>query len=61
MTSYLMAIVIFAISLTVCEIFAQQEKCQNSDFENDSQGQGVEELDLRHSTGHVRFHIGEFF
>ena len=39
MTSYLMVIVIFALSLTVCEIFAKQGKCQNFDPENEGQVQ----------------------
>ena len=34
-----MAIVMFALSLTVCEIFAKQEKCRNFDLENEEQGQ----------------------
>ena len=59
MTSYLMAIVTFALSLTVCEVFAKQEKFQNFGFANE--GQGVEEQDLHHSTGNVEIHIGEFF
>ena len=41
MISYFMAIVIFDLSLIVCEIFWKQEKCQQkSDFENEGQGQG---------------------
>ena len=39
MTSYLTEIVMFAISLTVCETFAKQEKSQNSDLEDEGQGQ----------------------
>ena len=39
-TSYLMAILMFALSLTVCDIFATQEKCQNFDLENECQVQG---------------------
>ena len=45
MTSYLKAIVIFAISHTVCKIFAKQEKWQNFDLENEDKDQGVEEQD----------------
>ena len=56
-----MAIVMFALSLTVCEIFSKQEKCQNCDLENECQGQGVEERDLRHSTGNLRMHIRDIF
>ena len=59
-TSYLMSIVMFTISLTVYEIFAKHEKCKKL-LENECQGQKVEERDLRHSTGSVRIHIGDFF
>ena len=41
-TSYLMVIVMLALSLTVYEIFANYEKCQYVDLENEDQGQGVE-------------------
>ena len=51
----------FSLSLTVCETLAEQEKCQKFEHENDEQGQGVAELNLRHSTGNFRIHIGEFF
>ena len=44
LTSYLMVIVMVALSLTVDEIFAHQEECQNFDLENGGQSQGVEEL-----------------
>ena len=60
-TSHLMSIVMFAISLTVYEIFAKHEKCKNFDLEIEGQGQKVEERDLRHSTESVRIHIGDFF
>ena len=40
-TSYLMAIIIFALALTVYEIFAKQIKCKKFDLENDSQSQGI--------------------
>ena len=33
-----MAIVMFALSLTVYEIFAKQQKCQNFYLENKGQG-----------------------
>ena len=42
MTIYLMAIVMFALSLTNYKMFANQIKCQNFDFENEDQGQGWE-------------------
>ena len=53
----------FALSLAVNEIFANQETIQNFDLENDRQGQGVEKQDLGHPTRNVRFHadaISEF-
>ena len=56
-----MAIVMFALSLTVYEIVANQEKCKNFDLENECQDQGVEKRDLRHLTRNVRIHIGDFF
>ena len=34
LTSYVMTIVIFVISLTICEIFPNKEKFQNVDIEN---------------------------
>ena len=43
MTSYPMAIVIFTLFLTVCDIFASQEKYQNFDLENEGQCQEVED------------------
>ena len=61
MTSYLIAIVIFPLAITICEIFAKQEKYQNFELENEGQCQEVEERDLRRSTGIVRIHIGEVF
>ena len=51
----------FALFLTVYEIFAPQEKLQNVNLEIGGHGQGVEERDLRHSTRIIRFHIGDFF
>ena len=42
MTSYLMAVVMFALSLTVCLIFVTQEKCKKFDLENEVHVQGVE-------------------
>ena len=40
-TSYL-----FALSLTIYDIYAKQIKCQNVDLENEDQVQGVEKRDL---------------
>ena len=51
---YLMAIVMFALSLTICEKFVKS-------FNIENEGQGVEERNLRHSTGNVRIHTGDFF
>ena len=48
-TSTQLARAMFALSLTVCEIFGKQEKCQNCGVENEGQDQRVEERDLRHS------------
>ena len=56
-----MAIVMSALFLTVCKMFAKQENCQNVDLENEGQGQGVEKHCLSHSTRNVRIHIGDFF
>ena len=47
--------------LSVCDIFAKQEKCRYFELEKEGQGREVEERDLRHSTGNVPFHIGDFF
>ena len=45
-TSYVTAIVTFALSLPVFEIFAKQENCQNFDLEYKGPGQGLEERDF---------------
>ena len=39
LTSFLIVIVMFALSLTNYEIFANQEKCQNFYLESECQGQ----------------------
>ena len=49
----------FALSLTIYEIIANQIKCTKFDLENKGQGQGVEKLGLRHSIGNGRF-LGNF-
>ena len=54
-TSSLMIIVMFALSLTIYEIFTNKEKFQNVDLENEGQDQGGEKQALRHSIGNVRF------
>ena len=51
----------------VCFIFhdlrdiRNTRKIPNSDLENEDQGQRVEERDLRHFTGNVWIHMGDFF
>ena len=45
-TSYLMAIVMFALSLTICKIYAKLIKCQNFDLENEGQSQEEEKTGL---------------
>ena len=49
MTSYLISIVVFALSLTVYVIFENQMKRNKFDIENEGQGQGVEKLNSYHS------------
>ena len=60
MTSYPMTIAMFALSLTIYEISAKQIKRQNFETEYEGQGQGVENRDLRHSTGNVRIYVIDF-
>ena len=55
-----MAIVMLALSLTICEILAKVIKCQKFDLEN-GQDQGVEERDLPCLTENVWFPVGDFF
>ena len=54
-----MTIITLVLSLTVYEIFAKQKKIQKFDHENEGQCQGDEKLELRHSSGNVRFYIGD--
>ena len=64
MTLYLMAIVLFALSLSPFTSYLQianQIKCQKFDLENEGQDQEEEKLDLHHLTGNVRFYISAFF
>ena len=61
LTSYVRAIVMFALSLSTCKIFTKVLKWKSVELENEGQGQGLRERDIRHSTGNIRFHIGEFF
>ena len=58
LTSNLMAKVMLLYRYIIYEIFVNQIKCQNFDLENEGQG---EKRDLRHSSGNIRFHIGDFF
>ena len=51
----------FALSLTVNEIFANQIKCKTFDLDNEGQGQEGEKLELRRFTGNVRFYMGDLF
>ena len=48
-----MAVIMLAQFLTVCEIFARQEKSENFNFDNEVQDQGVDERDVRLSAGNV--------
>ena len=60
MTSYLMALVMFASSLTIYKIFAKQIKYQKFDLEKEDRDQVDEKEDLRHSTENVLLRIGDF-
>ena len=55
-----MAIVMFALSLTIYKILQVMKNAKNFDLENECQGQGVEEWDLHHSTGNIRIYTREF-
>ena len=45
-TSNLFVIVMFVLSLTFYEIFANKEQCKQVDLENEDQGQGVKRTGL---------------
>ena len=60
LTSYVMALVMFALSLNICEIFSRIIKCRKSELRMECQGQ-VDERKLRHSTGNIGIHIGIYF
>ena len=60
MTSYLMAIVVFALALIIYKIFTHKIKCTKFYLENDSQGQGVEKRDLCQLTGNILLYIAIF-
>ena len=55
-----MAIVMFALSHHLRDIKKIKIKYQKFDLENEGQDQREEKLDLRYSTGNVRFHMGDF-
>ena len=55
-----MAMVMFALSLTIYKIFANLIKFQKFNLENYGHSQ-AEKWDLRHSTRNVRFRISNFF
>ena len=59
MTSYLMATVMFPLSLTVCEIFAHTKNAKH--FTLKMKVKDEKNIDLCHSTGIVRIHIVDFF
>ena len=50
-----MAITLFALSLTIYDMFTSQVKCQMFYLENKGRGQ-EENRDLRPSSGNIRFH-----
>ena len=52
-TSNLMAILIYALTVTIYNVFASEIKCKKFDLENEDQGQEREKLDLHHSTGNA--------
>ena len=58
MTVCLMAVIMFAPSLTIYDTFANQIKCQKFDLEN--KGQGTGERYLCRSTGTVPIQTDEF-
>ena len=51
-TSYLIAITMFALFVIIYEIFANQIKCQKFDLENEDKGEG-EKRDRCHLTDNV--------
>ena len=50
----------FALSLTVYKILANEIKCKTFDFENEDQGPGGEERKLQHWSGNVRLYRDNF-
>ena len=61
-TSYLMAIVIFAFSVSYRLLdIHKSRKCRDFDLENEGQNHGLEGQDLHRSTGTVRYYTGDYF
>ena len=54
-------LIMFALSVTVYEIFIYQIKFQKFDLETVGRGREGEKLDLRHSTGNGCIYIDDFF
>ena len=57
---YVISIVMFALSLTKCEIFTKLIKRRKLDVENESQDEQEDNWDLYHLTRNVRFHMRFF-
>ena len=56
----MLAIVLSVLSVTVCEISANQIQCKKFDLENEVKVKKDKKRDLRHSTGKFWFYIGDF-
>ena len=54
-TSYMMVIAMFALYLTVYEIFANYEKCQNFDLKNEGQV-----MEYKNGTCAIRLEMFDF-
>ena len=52
---------VYLVSHRLQDIRKIKKDCQHCDLENESQGQGVEKRNLRHSAGKVQIHINDFF
>ena len=59
--SYLMAIVTFALSITICEILTNIIKCPVLTLKMKVEVKKYEEWDWRHLTGNVQLRIDDFF
>ena len=60
MASSLMTIVMFALSLTIYEIFDNEIKFEKFDLKNYDQGREGENHDLCHKTGNGQLNNGDF-